>query len=72
MLTVIFSTGWLHAVLGNGPRDGLALCLVDFSEESATYGDENNPTFGSSEEFWAMNESLTQQFDGDEWRLWQL
>jgi len=40
--------------------------LVDFSEESATYGDENNPTFSSSEEFWAMNESLTQQFNGNE------
>jgi hypothetical protein len=56
----------MYAVLGNKLNKSLASCLVDFSEESATYGDENNPTFGSSEEFWAMNVSLTQQFDGDE------
>jgi len=43
-----------------------AINLVDFSEESATYGDENNPTFSSSEEFWAMNLHLTQQFNGNE------
>jgi len=40
--------------------------LVDLREESATYGDENNPTFGSSGEFWAINESLTQRFNGNE------
>jgi len=52
--------------LGNIVFYILALSFVDFSEESATYGDENNPTFSSSEEFWAMNESLTQQFNGNE------
>jgi len=29
-------------------------------------GYENNPTTGSSEGFWAMYESMTQQIGGDE------
>jgi len=36
-----------------------ALSLVDLGEESATWGMKTTPPYGSSEEYWAMYESIT-------------
>lgn len=36
-----------------------ARSLVDLGEESATWGMKTTPPYGSSEEYWAMYESIT-------------